>query len=123
MKIYKGMRLRPEQETASDVKVTVKEGKEETLLRHHVYHSPTGFCWGYGGSGPADLARSILWDFLGKEPTSELYQDFKWEFVAIWEDKWEITSTEIKIWIIANYGKDYFNYLTREIKLKEGEAK
>ena len=113
MKIYKGMRLRPEQETASDVKVTVKEGKEETLLRHHVYHSPTGFCWGYGGSGPADLARSILWDFLGEEPTPELYQDFKWDFVAKWEAEWQITSAEIKKWIIKKYDKDYFNYLTR----------
>lgn len=113
MKTYKGMRLRPEMETASDVKVTVKEGKEETLLRHHVYHSPTGFCWGYGGSGPSDLARSILWDYLGKEPSSELYQDFKWEFVAAWKAKWQITSAEIGAWIKKKFGKDYLNYLTK----------
>ena len=25
-----------------------------------VHHSPTGFAWGYGGSGPADLALNIL---------------------------------------------------------------
>src|SRR5258708_36011467 len=24
-------------------------------LRHVIYHSPSGFEWGYGGSGPADL--------------------------------------------------------------------
>ena len=112
MKVYKGIRLRPELETGSDVKVTVKEGKEENFLRHHIYHSPTGFCWGYGGSGPADLAMSILWDYLGKEPTLPLYQDFKWKFVAAWKEKWQITSAEIKIWIIEKYGKDYFNYLT-----------
>jgi hypothetical protein len=29
-------------------------------LRHICYHSPTGFEIGYGGSGPADLALSIL---------------------------------------------------------------
>lgn len=34
-------------------------------LRHHVRHSPTGFEWGYGGSGPAELARCILIDVLG----------------------------------------------------------
>jgi hypothetical protein len=34
-------------------------------LRHVVRHSPTGFGWGYGGSGPADLARSLLIDALG----------------------------------------------------------
>lgn len=30
-----------------------------------VRHSPTGFSWGYGGSGPADLARSLLIAALG----------------------------------------------------------
>jgi hypothetical protein len=34
-------------------------------LRHVVRHSPTGFEWGYGGSGPADLARCLLLDVLG----------------------------------------------------------
>jgi hypothetical protein len=27
-------------------------------------HSPTGFAWGYGGSGPAQLALAILADYL-----------------------------------------------------------
>ncbi|NTY62141.1 DUF6166 domain-containing protein [Mycolicibacterium sphagni] len=34
-------------------------------LPHYVKHSPTGFSWGYAGSGPADLARSLLIDALG----------------------------------------------------------
>lgn len=38
-----------------------------TPLRHHVRHSPTGFSWGYGGSGPADLARCLLIDALGDD--------------------------------------------------------
>jgi hypothetical protein len=25
-----------------------------------IHHSPTGYAWGYGGSGPADLALNIL---------------------------------------------------------------
>ena len=29
-------------------------------LRHVAWHSPDGFEWGYAGSGPADLALSIL---------------------------------------------------------------
>ena len=36
-------------------------------LHHAVLHSPTGFAWGYGGSGPAELARCILLAVLGKE--------------------------------------------------------
>lgn len=33
-----------------------------------VYHSPTGVEWGYGGSGPADMALTILAHFYGVEP-------------------------------------------------------
>jgi len=118
MKIYKGIRLNPEQGTASDVEVTVEEKSLSLIisskpLTHHICHSPTGFNWGYGGSGPADLARSILWDYLGEEPTPELYQEFKNTFVTGWKERWQITSTEIKIWIIGKYGKDYFHYLTK----------
>jgi hypothetical protein len=36
-------------------------------LAHIVRHSPTGMTWGYGGSGPADLARSLLIDALGDD--------------------------------------------------------
>lgn len=36
-------------------------------LPHIVRHSPTGFEWGYCGSGPADLARSLLIHALGRD--------------------------------------------------------
>ena len=49
---------------------------------HAPRHSPTGIEWGYGGSGPADLARSVLLA-LTDEPTADaLYQRFKAEVVA-----------------------------------------
>jgi len=96
MKIYKGNRIRTSRSLyPHGVRVTVN-GKP---LEHRVYHSPTGFEWGYGGSGPSDLARSILWDYLGKEPARVLYQNFKDTFVAAWGDKWQITSREIQNWI------------------------
>ena len=94
MKIYHGMRL-GERENLPPVEVTVN-GEP---LTHHIYHSPDGFNWGYGGSGPADLARSILWDHLGKEPSRSLYMDFKDQFISGWKDEWEITSEEILNWI------------------------
>jgi hypothetical protein len=34
-----------------------------------VNHSPDGFEWGYGGSGPAQLAFAILADYLGPQPS------------------------------------------------------
>jgi hypothetical protein len=49
-----------------------------------VNHSPTGFCWGYAGSGPAQLALAILLEqFNGdKERALSLYQDFKFKIIA-----------------------------------------
>jgi hypothetical protein len=60
-------------------------------------HSPTGFNWGYGGSGPAQLALALLMDATG-DPELALrhYQDFKFEFVAQCGDKRTITAAEIK---------------------------
>lgn len=38
-----------------------QEGRTYTNIPHYVtHHSPTGFEWGYGGSGPADLALNVL---------------------------------------------------------------
>jgi hypothetical protein len=45
--------------------VTVIIDGEESPLPHIVRHSPTGMTWGYGGSGPADLALSLLVHALG----------------------------------------------------------
>lgn len=52
-------------------------------LPHLVRHSPDGFEIGYGGSGPADLARSILAHHLGTPDVEpRLYQAFKDSFLA-----------------------------------------
>jgi hypothetical protein len=46
-------------------------------------HSPDGFNWGYGGSGPAQLALALLADITGDSALAEKwYQPFKWTFVA-----------------------------------------
>ena len=47
------------------VTVETPAGEVLGLLNHVVRHSPTGLSWGYGGSGPADTARSILLAALG----------------------------------------------------------
>ena len=45
-------------------------------LPHVVVHSPTGFEIGYAGSGPADLALSILADLLEEKlPADEMIHD------------------------------------------------
>jgi uncharacterized protein DUF6166 len=60
-------------------------------------HSPTGFEWGYGGSGPAQLALAILADHLGDdEQALALYQSFKRAVVAKLPKRgWTLTSTDI----------------------------
>ena len=65
-----------------------------------VQHSPTGFQWGYGGSGPAQLAAAILYEVTADpELTRRYYQDFKFAHVANWEDTFEITELEVHDWL------------------------
>lgn len=55
-------------QTAGGGLVTVEDGQGfPSVLRHLVRHSPAGLNWGYGGSGPADLARSLLVDACGDD--------------------------------------------------------
>lgn len=66
-------------------------------------HSPTGFSWGYGGSGPAQLALAILLSETSARVAVQYHQDFKWKFVAGWpmDSPWRITSAEIHDWLLT----------------------
>ena len=69
-------------------------------LRHIPYHSPGGFEWGYGGSGPADLARSILADCAGMKVADTFYQDFKRDFIACMPERGFVIKEEaIREWL------------------------
>jgi hypothetical protein len=97
MKIYKGKHV---QAGPCDIFVH-EEGKDHPYpLKHIVYHSPDGFQWGYGGSGPADAAFSILTDCLEPEKGGmawRLHQAFKWEFLA--------TAEVLTTWKVVIYGR------------------
>lgn len=63
-------------------------------------HSLDGFNWGYGGSGPAQLALALLYNAThDKQLTLDNYQAFKWQFVAHWGDTWQITDQAIRDWL------------------------
>jgi hypothetical protein len=64
-------------------------------------HSPTGFEFGYGGSGPSQLALAILADALGDdEQAQQHYQRFKREKISrLEESPWVITQEEVRRWI------------------------
>lgn len=63
-------------------------------------HSPTGFAWGYDGSGPAQLALGILLA-VGVPPTIALqvYQDFKRKFIAPLRRESFVVSIDIDEWL------------------------
>ena len=64
-------------------------------------HSPSGFNWGYGGSGPAQLALAILLEVCNDETAAQMfYQEFKWQFIATLPDnEWTIPFDAIDEWI------------------------
>lgn len=84
----------------------VRKPNTESPLPHVVYHSPTGFEYGYGGSGPADLARSILAHAVGLPIADRYYQYFKAEFVAGAKDRFSISLMKIRAWVIEQIGKE-----------------
>ena len=74
--------------TNHEAVVTIMAGGNESPLnpRLDLYsHSPTGFGWGYMGSGAAQLALAILADHYGKgyeRLARTLYQGFKERVIA-----------------------------------------
>lgn len=66
-----------------------------------VNHSPTGFAWSYGGSGPAQLAFAVLYDHTHDRAIARnLYQRFKWEVIAALErGPFVLTSDGINKWL------------------------
>lgn len=102
MKIYKGIPESPDYPHVGGVRVIV-DGVDtgpldpRTDLRNH---SPTGFAWGYHGSGPAQLALAILADaFEDDELAQRVYQEFKSDMIApIGPGEWEIALETVKEW-------------------------
>ena len=64
-------------------------------------HSPTGFEWAYGGSGPAQLALALLADATGQDRLAvALHQDFKFKLVGrLPKEGFEMTNVEIDQWV------------------------
>ncbi len=115
-KAYRGYRASDDEIGACRIVVVSSNGRNKMIsspLHHVVRHSPSGFEWGYAGSGPADTSLSILADYFGERPTKDvvyygrgkavhpaLYQQFKRDFIVSAPEKgFTITSDQIKDWL------------------------
>jgi len=93
---YKGCRLRN-----GSCQVT-RDGRKLDLRLDLFNHSPTGFDWGYGGSGPAQTALAILADFLKDDDRAiRLHQKLKWDVISrLPHGKWSISNKSLRTWLI-----------------------
>ncbi len=63
--------------SSRDEAAALGESVQKQALRLDLYnHSPTGFEWGYWGSGPAQLALAMLADCLASDEQALLYQRY-----------------------------------------------
>jgi Family of unknown function (DUF6166) len=80
------------------------------LYLDEINHSPTGFEWGYYGSGPSQLSYAILRSYYVLSKKLSIPEairkaqknsfQFKEAFVSKWHgEEWEITSDEITYWL------------------------
>ena len=95
MKTYVGVRR------AFGCQVFVLEGRDALGWLNPRFdlrrHSPDGFEWGYGGSGPAQLALALLADAGGSDRLAlAMYQSFKAEVVAnLPHDGWILARDQV----------------------------
>lgn len=85
-----------------DVRLWREGGSARADVPHCVRHSPTGIEWGYLGSGPSDLAYSILVYFYGPAVAEELARCYLREVIcAIPHDAREyvIPAADIERWV------------------------
>lgn len=78
------------------------DGKNQIMKSRRISginHSPTGFEWGYAGSGPAQLALALLYDATGGDGdrSVRLHQGFKFAVIAKLDRdaEWELTDEDV----------------------------
>ena len=93
--------MRSYQWNPDDRTVDVNVSGHVRKLEHLVKHSPDGFMCGYGGSGPADLALSILADLIGADEATKWYQAFKWDIISQRGPMmhWTLSEEHIQTWL------------------------
>jgi uncharacterized protein DUF6166 len=104
MIFYKGTRNDVTRTATVNVEVRLKDNGKLTRLYRLAprtrlrNHSPTGFEWGYSGSGPAQLALAICVHHLKDQAAAlEVYQDFKRKVIArLWGDTFVLSEDDVR---------------------------
>ncbi|WP_248895330.1 DUF6166 domain-containing protein [Haloplanus halobius] len=95
--VYRGHRD-PAAPVGEEVEVTA-DGEPLDCRYDLLSASPSGLEFGYGGSGPAQLAVAMLAHAFDDEFACEYYQRFKHEVVAnLPEEGWTLTKTDLDEW-------------------------
>lgn len=93
----------PGAESEPDIALTRDaDGTARASVPHRfIVHSPSGFEWGYGGSGPAELALNILGRFVPAPEAWRLHHDYKFDVIAhLARDRDHIVTAEsVVAWI------------------------
>ena len=122
--IYRGFR-----NTKGGAQVDRSDGKKLRAREDLINHSPTGFEWGYGGSGPSQLALAMLadtlYDRMPNKPeadrmTMKVYQDFKRHIISgLPSSTWQLDQDAVFNWFLEHVKK--FEPKIHAIVAKRGE--
>lgn len=85
-------------------RVTIEDAAGSRPLPHLVRHSPDGFAWGYSGSGPEDLALSLLAHATADVGlATALHQEFAHDVIAGLprSDGWTLPAEQVTGWARA----------------------
>lgn len=127
-KVYRGLMVdehgdalpRAKRTTNAEHRVTVNDAYPLSARNDLFNHSPDGFSWGYGGSGPAQLALALLADCLGNDVWAvKLHQEFKALYVAAipQADNFEVTGS-----VVVEYVRDILRRAAAQRPLDEVET-
>lgn len=102
LKTYTGYRLPGNQGTAAQALVTVhQEGRQPQPLdpRFDLRRHSDDLNWGYGGSGPAQLALALAADVLRDDDAAQdVHQKLKTKIVAaLPKDGWSLSETQLRL--------------------------
>lgn len=108
MKVYLGLSESKRWAHVGNVWVMTFEGGGQAMMPLELdprfdlrNHSPDGFAWGYGGSGPAQLALAILADAVDATAAEKYYQEFKADVIAPLSQDfgWCLTGNDVIAWL------------------------